>query len=101
MVILVNCILLIIALAESILLIFPTGLIVENKSAIERFKKANGVKNVKFLNLVNFEVHFLDKDEDSSSVKENNDIFFVFNSKLKKYVASANNPQIEEIVSVG
>ncbi len=86
---------------KSILLIFPTGLIVENKSAIERFKKANGVKNVKFLNLVNFEVHFLDKDEDSSSVKENNDIFFVFNSKLKKYVASANNPQIEEIVSVG
>lgn len=81
---------------KEILLVFPVGFIVENKAALERFKRANEVKNVMILNLVNFEVYSLDKNALFDA--EDTDILFVFNSKLKKYVASANNPQIEEMV---
>lgn len=81
---------------KSILLIFPVGFIVENKEALERFKKANEVKSFLYLNLVNFEVYSLDKDILFND--DDTDVLFIFNSKLKKYVASANNPQIEEMV---
>jgi len=81
---------------KEILLVFPVGFIVENKAALERFKKVNEVKRIMILNLVNFEVYSLDKSALLDA--EDPDILFVFNSKLKKYVASANNPQIEEMI---
>ena len=81
---------------KDILLVFPVGFIVENKAAIDRFKKANEVKSVMILNLVNFEVYSLDKN--ILLDVEDTDTLFVFSSKLKKYIASANNPLIEEMV---
>lgn len=81
---------------KRVLLIYPAGFIAENKKALERFKKANEIKSFMYLNLVNFETYSLDKNKMFDD--KNSDILFVFNSKLKKYIASANNPQIEEMV---
>lgn len=80
---------------KEILLVFPVSFIIESKDALKRFRKANEVKRIRILNLVNFEVYSLDKNILLEEEKE--DFLFVFNSKLKKYVASVNNPQLEEM----
>lgn len=81
---------------KKILLISPIGFTIENKEALERFKRVNEVKSFMYLNLVNYEVYSLDEntlfnDDDMNALS-------IFSSKLRKYVASVNNPQIEEMV---
>lgn len=79
---------------KRILLVFPADFIAENKVTLERFEKANEVREFKYLDLVNYDVYSL--DENLLFDDREKDTLFVFSSKLKKYVALFNNPQLKK-----